>query len=1307
MLQRLAWSCLRKAAITISILIILVAVTLTTARMLSPLAGYSKTFVEHITANILKHPVHIQKFMLKWSGLEPLIIVQNVSIEGDADKRGVLNVHRLSIGIDLWHSLLHFQILPSHLMLDGARVNLKEQADKSWKILGVGNVDDAQSSNFGNVKDFFYWLATQSNVSISHVNAELTFYHGQKIELKALKIQMRNRRGQREIVGVGKIKANHKGQPFRFVIKPTVVDNGPGSFGADFYLNIPHLSLQPWVNQVLVSVLPNPMTVSLGDLSSKVWGTVALGHLTELTGKLRGSNIKIQDNHSKFDFKLKKLSTNFFLDKQANGWKLIFDQLKMASDKQPLKTHKLALQYKLVANHPYYQFNLDNISLNTLKDTAKLAGFWDQRIKELDHQLVPQGLLSKLDFSYQVGNNHFTLSSNFSKLNINAHQKYPGVNNLSGKLLLNQNQGEVLINSQHVKVNYPYLFSEPFKFCDLKTKLIWSWSEARGWLWQMPEINLNNDNLIFQGKLSLLQAPSASSQLNLQGKFSAKNAGDLSGYVPLRGISHKLHDWLRGAFHGGSVTGGEVRIKGPLGEEDHKPDLHVRMHVADLGFHYAPEWPSVKNFNGILEFNNNAMTVMSHDAYSVGNHIDHIQAKIPDLSHPVLSLSINTKVPMQTGINFLMQSPLDIGKVAKDWQGGGDIGFQLTFKKNLKEDNVHADVKGKVNFENNKVQMMSKLLKFTKLNGQIQFHNEVMTSNTLTANLFGDPFSTSITTVPDVTGPPILSFALSGKIGARKLDHALDLPILSYAKGSINYKGQLKVSDGTKGLSGSLSLDSDLSGLSLSLPFPYSKALSASHPFSLQMVFDSRKRFTLNMRYKNLLSYYADYQYGTDTAKLLSGELKLGAGDASSQTQPGLLVDGYLPQFNWDQWSKFMGPYLSRLQQKKANKNAALQLRKLEIEVRSVNLFNQAYGNTYLNILPHKRGWLINIENKKLYGNIVIPNHSVQPWQINFTKFNLALNKKYSNDLKSWRKSLDPREIPAINFSCQSCQFNHKDLGKVNLSLRKIKSGVAIDKFKIDSLNYTIQAKGSWTCVGAGKKCLTDLYGYFSSYDLGGFLKTWGIAKTVADGYGETTFSLDWKGAPYHIALEHLTGHISFNYSNGRIVKLSHKAESKIGLGRLLNLLSLQSLPQNLITGFTHLGTKGFEFTSLKGELTVKDGVGQTENVELAGPIAWVSINGAINFAKKQYDLTMNVVPNVTSSIPLIVGLAGGPVAGALTWVINKVLASKIGEVAAHEYHVQGSMSEPTITAAKHKYKHKHKHSHYHKKIGKPNEQTH
>ncbi|BBB15031.1 membrane protein-like protein [Candidatus Rickettsiella viridis] len=318
---------------------------------------------------------------------------------------------------------------------------------------------------------------------------------------------------------------------------------------------------------------------------------------------------------------------------------------------------------------------------------------------------------------------------------------------------------------------------------------------------------------------------------------------------------------------------------------------------------------------------------------------------------------------------------------------------------------------------------------------------------------------------------------------------------------------------------------------------------------------------------------------------------------------------------------------------------------------------------------PEGQGWRFSVNNKLAKGSILIPNNKEQAIEANFDS--LVLNSE-SSAQSEWSF----KQIPAINLIAKDVRYNKMDFGKVQLKLRPVLAGIAIRGLQAGNASYHLIANGVWHRQENKK---TEFIGQLDSPDLSSFLRSWGLPASLTAEQAHIRFNLQWSGAPYEINLAKLQGSFSFNAANGQIVDIGSSAEAKLGFGRLLTFLSLQSLGKRLQLDFSDLQAKGFDFTSMQGHFNLRAGNAITRDLTIEGPVAAISIMGRVGLQAKDYDLRIKVLPHFTSSLPVIVGLAGGPIAGAITWVANAVLGSTVQKIAETSYHITGSWAKPNI----------------------------
>ena len=80
------------------------------------------------------------------------------------------------------------------------------------------------------------------------------------------------------------------------------------------------------------------------------------------------------------------------------------------------------------------------------------------------------------------------------------------------------------------------------------------------------------------------------------------------------------------------------------------------------------------------------------------------------------------------------------------------------------------------------------------------------------------------------------------------------------------------------------------------------------------------------------------------------------------------------------------------------------------------------------------------------------------------------------------------------------------------------------------------------------------------------------------------------------------------------------------------------------------------------------------------GPIAGVLASGRIGLIAKDYDMYINVIPHITSSVPIAATFAAGPIIGLISWVVaDVVVAPVIKKATTYKYHVTGEWNKPVM----------------------------
>jgi uncharacterized protein YhdP len=341
---------------------------------------------------------------------------------------------------------------------------------------------------------------------------------------------------------------------------------------------------------------------------------------------------------------------------------------------------------------------------------------------------------------------------------------------------------------------------------------------------------------------------------------------------------------------------------------------------------------------------------------------------------------------------------------------------------------------------------------------------------------------------------------------------------------------------------------------------------------------------------------------------------------------------------------------------------------------------NFVYSDVTGKLTPSKEAWSLAVQSPAMQqGQIIIPTTKGQPVQASFQKIIIPADGT-SQDYSS----LKPTSLPALRLTVNNLQYGQKSLGKIQLQLTPVPKGIQITQLTLTTPTASLAANGGWWQEKQGDT--SQLQGEFVSPDIASTLKSLDFPSGLTAKQTRLRFNFTWPAPAYKFALNILSGNFDLLLQQGEFTDVGSTSAVKMGIGRLLNLLSLQSIERRLKLDFSDLTSRGFSFDKINGSFHLQNGNAYTQNASINGTIAQINIKGRIGLATEDYDLTASVTPDLTASLPLVVGLATGPVgpiAGAATWVASKVFSGAVNKITTDTYRMTGPWSKPNIVQSK------------------------
>lgn len=820
------------------------------------------------------------------------------------------------------------------------------------------------------------------------------------------------------------------------------------------------------------------------------------------------------------------------------------------------------------------------------------------------------------------------------------------------------------------------LFRQPIAVKNLNSRVVWNHRD--------DDLQLNISNLSFADEYLFLsgggelyfQAGSKMPMTDIKMSIKLLNMAKAKLYYPVSLLPRDATTWLDQAFVSGKIVAGEMILKGPLDKFpfDHgEGKFLVDTNLCDVHLRYDAEWPHIEEINGKMLFSNRSLTVLANSAKIVNEQVASIKVTIDDLDLPILDVLGNMNADSSSGLRFVGLSPLknSIGRKLQSIKLNGPMKFSLKMRMPLSDDVSEKETKvdGDVNLYNNNMRIDGWSLVVNKLQGDLAFNENDLAASGLNGEMFNNPVDVDIRTAASNNNDTVTQVKINGSARVKDFEQVFAINLHPYMSGKFNFNALLDLHD-SAGAQNIFKLNSDLQGVEIDLPPPFAKKLTNSCKFNLTYAFGGNKIPQLFINYNDQISSVLLIKnIGTKDLQIAAGEVKFGAGPVNLSVMSGLMITGALDKFDWSIWKSY-------LEKAKTNfAESSSKIKQISLNMGELHVLGQVLKKAALKALPRNKGWEITLMTPEINGKVYWPDDDKAYIRGVFKKLYITEKQQNSSMFK-------PDKLSSLDFKINSFRYNDRYFNGVELIAEHKPNGLKINKFVINDEAFHVEADGDWILSGDGQ--FSRFRGKLTSSNFGDLLKQWDLTSSMVDGIGAANFILRWADAPYHPSLPKLRGAVALKVNGGRIVNLSRQTENKLGFGRVLNMLSLQNLPQRLSLDFSDLTKHGFGFNSMSAQFELGDSNAFIKKLTLDGQVAYIKAYGRIGLKAQDYDMMMSVVPhNIASSIlPVTGAIAGGPVGGVLGFIADKVISTGIKKTVTNTYHITGSWDEPKVNKA-------------------------
>lgn len=1261
-----------------------------------PNIGQYKNTIASFASKAVSQKVTIGNIQAGWHGINPQIVISNIDIY-DQENRVALQLKNTRVTFS-WLSIPLLEPRLDALNIHAPELTVRRIASGEIFVAGISMSGDSRP-------ELPNWLLRQNAVDISDARI---IWLDEKRNAPALSLDHFNL-SLNSSLWRGLIKNHH----FKLNTIPSAGGTIPvlveGSFYGDdvgkteqwdghinlTFKNTDLAAFKTWIEY--------PVDIQAGIGSAHVKADFSSHALQSVSSRIDIQNLQVQAKADIAPVKLQTLNGDLNwhnLKKQqllalaANkfGYSLGVNQLNAITDSglhvQNLKAEYSETTDKTNAKGTQQTLKLAvaNLDLAGLLETLSqlpLPAELQQRVSATSMQ----GGLKDLDLEWEATDSnttHYRLNTKFNQLSMVAQADIPGFNNLSGEIKATHKGGQLLLNSTNSKLDLKGILRWPLPMDRLNGKISWAIKD------NITDINVNGLNISNPHLSGTLNANYKmdgikGGYLDLSGKFDKGDAKYALNYYPIMLGDATLH-WLDTSILAGRAEDINVTVKGRLEDfpfvdsKNHAdPQLgifKVSAKLHDITLEYGTGWPVINKLGLNLLFEGKRMELNAHSGQILGNRIIKSKTTIEqlDADNPILNISAEVTGPVSEGINFVNKSPvLEVTQGFTDGlktSGNGKLSLGLMIPL---EDLDAAKYKGLYQISDGSMESPD-IPTLSQINGLLEFNENSLSARNIKAYAFGSPLAFNLSTGKDKS----IRIAAKGRFSDESFkqlfkQQSLD-KLSNYISGSTEWTGNILIQKPRI----NISLRSDLLGIDSRFPAPMDKP--AEQPLSLLIdKRQDRNTDAIRLSLGNKVAVRMINALDNGKRKLQRADIRLNpdtsAGTADSEmsaaSQSGIVtVNGKMDYLDADAWR-----YVIKNLSGGTKNDNPLTFQSTALTINALDIFNRRINNLRVNKISQGDGLQLQIQSREITGSVQWSsqgNGKLIARLSNLTVPGSAPDKisafREPGNMPSQQFTKIDQDYPALDIVSDNFEFNRKNFGALELIAYPQNDNWNIEKVRFSSPDSVISAYGQWNNWIRSPNTFLNVN--WNIVDLGNTLKRFGYPDTVMDGAGELKGVLHWPGSPSQFDTTRLNGELEFEVRKGQIMQV------KPGMGRLLGLLSLQSLPRRLTLDFRDLFSNGFAFDKINATVRINQGVLRSDNFKMSGPAADVEIKGETNLQKETQHLFVKVLPRISDSVSLA-ALAGGPLAGAVAFLAQKVLKDPLNKIISTEYEIIGSWDNP------------------------------
>lgn len=1306
----------RRALLLVLVAVVLLAVYVSAGRQFMPSVSNYAPFFENQIFKLTGLPVSIESLTGGFEGFNPSIQINGLQLlvgrdqnRFSSDDTSALIFDSATIIIDMPRSLQQLRWVLSDFVVETLEVDVEQTAQGNWQLSGTSLAGDRGI----NLETFFEAFQRVSTLNLRNVVINVETNLGNSFTLRNGLATVQNL----EQTHFLHINANLEQSGEQIAFSFEVEGNELSEIDGQVYIDIPPTDFSRLLRGQPVADYRVEQLVGGGNF----WVTLKDGQVDRIVTDADVESVTLLGEDSD-PITLENVSGVASLNRgpQGKAW-----EVAMAN---------LSVNYE---DHFWHRFNLyayflpdvslsvraDNINLALVSELTARSGYLSANDQYRIEQYAPNGVLENFSLYVPLGNaaqQNLFLKSNLASLEMGSVKGSPKMWGINGYLQLdydsslNHVTGIAEVESDEFSINIPSVSTKVWDYTFVNGKL-----DFHVDLFNVQEVELFSNVIVaeseavdgrvqFNSRIRDFPDGEREAELELLVGIERVDAAQKSLYLPdgsnITGNLRESMKWLDRAIIGGEVYNSGVIFRGSSvrGSDPITKTFQSFYLLRDGELKFSEEWPHLGGLSGYVLTNDNNIDIEVPIGSSLGIGMDGVQGEIRrnELGENRLTVSGSLTGPTSSGLEYLRQASVgdSLKATFAKWQVAGDFLARIGVMVPLNLGENDTTVRLGIELNENTINIPDYRLEVNQLSGPVVFDTTTgLEPSQLTGQLFGQPAELELS-----------SQSINGKIetmqvnvkGSASPESLVDWPLqsgfvrdlLAQAQGLIDFSAELTVDQSTESVNQNrLVIDSDLTGASFSLPYPFAKTAPSKYPLHVEIEFGDEQSVSGS--------------YGSDLVfdlKLLEGAIEDGVVYLGAQGSDGanlfaseidgLAIVGELNRFVVDEWTDFFSG-LSSIENpaERFADNVAFA----DILVGTMELYEQELPNVAIRIEPDDigQGWLTKLGGDSVQGWVTIPYLGEDYLQIDLDYLHLQGEEEEKivddTDLEEERidvlARIDPRSLPRMRFTTDEFTIGLRSYGSWQFTLdptaigaefsslifdfRGLRAGLD-DPPPVDEETGEMIARYvphfSW--YYDGEKHASALRGILYADDIADVLTANGYAPSLESDDASFITDVNWPGTPAFFSASNLSGNIELEIYEGRFLQDS----GGTGALKLISIINFDAIMRRLRLS-DDLLRSGLGYDEITALVTIDDGLVKIEDrLVISGPSSLYQVTGEIDLEEETILGEMYVTLPVSDNIPWL-GLATGNLPLAVgAYIFDRIFGAQLDSLTSAVYTLEG-----------------------------------